>query len=58
MKNLMKSLAAMSVAAAVVGGVALARPAHQVTDAQVQAVIDARLHEMLVKLNAQHSTQP
>lgn len=55
MKNLMKSLAAMSVVAAVVGGVAVARPhSAKVTDAQVQAAIDARLHEMLVKLNAQH----
>jgi hypothetical protein len=48
-----KMLAAVTLAAAVLATVALARPA-PVTDAEVQAAIDARLHELLVRLNSQH----
>ena len=52
----MISLVVVSILA--VGSLAMAgsrKAASQVTDAQVQAVIDARLHEMLKDLNARHA---
>jgi len=49
-----KALSAVTMAALVAGTVALARPAPQVSDDQVQAAIDARLHQLLVKLNNRH----
>ncbi|MEW5738584.1 MAG: hypothetical protein AB1938_06635 [Myxococcota bacterium] len=52
----MKKLIAMvTLSAAVAAGVALAaRPQPKPSDAEVQAAIDARLHELLKKLNEQH----
>ncbi|GMU60293.1 MAG: hypothetical protein AMXMBFR34_20560 [Myxococcaceae bacterium] len=54
----MKKLIAMvALSAAVVAGVALAarpQPKPHPSDAEVQAAIDARLHELLKKLNDQH----
>ncbi len=48
----MKQLfAVLAVAVVAVAGGALARQSSRVTDAQVEQVIDARLHVMLVKLN-------
>lgn len=51
----MKKLIAMvALSAAVVAGVAVAArpaPAASPSEAEVQAAIDARLHELLVKLN-------
>lgn len=54
-----KALSAVAVAAVAVATVALARPAAQppVSDAQVQAAIDARLHQLLVQLNERHASQ-
>jgi Ni/Co efflux regulator RcnB len=49
-----KILSAVMAAAVVLATVALARPAPEVSDAQVQAAIDARLHELLVSLNNRH----
>jgi ABC-type transporter MlaC component len=48
-------LATMMVLVAAVATVATARPhaTHKVSDAEVQAAIDERLHELLVKLNDQ-----
>jgi hypothetical protein len=50
-----KRIALVALVAAVAAGVALAaRPQakpHQPSDAEVQATIDARLHELLKKLN-------
>lgn len=56
----MKKLLAVAVlAVAAVGGAAWARghraPAQRISDAQVKAVIDARLHEMLVRLNGERA---
>ncbi len=49
-------IAVMTAALVTVGAVAVARTQHHVvTDAEVEAVIDARLHEMLVKLNAERA---
>lgn len=54
----MKKLIAMvALSVAVVGSVAVAQrpaPAQSPSDAEVQAAIDARLHELLKKLNEQH----
>jgi hypothetical protein len=53
--HMKKLIAMVALSAAVVAGVALAaRPAPAPTspsEAEVQAAIDARLHELLVKLN-------
>ncbi len=48
-------IATMLVLVAVVATVATARPhaTRKVSDAEVQAAIDERLHELLVKLNEQ-----
>jgi hypothetical protein len=54
MKNLKKSVALLSLILVAFATVAAARPHHRVSDAQVQAAIDARLHELLVKLNEAH----
>ena len=53
----MKKLIAVVALSLVGAGVALAgtTSSHKVTDAEVQAAIDARLHEMLHDLNAQHA---
>ncbi|MCC6337404.1 MAG: hypothetical protein IT380_25830 [Myxococcales bacterium] len=53
----MKKLIAMVALSAAVAGVALAarpQPKPHPSDAEVQAAIDARLHELLKKLNDQH----
>lgn len=49
-----KMIATVALVVLAVSGVATARaPSNQrVSDAQVQAVIDARLHQMLTQLNA------
>lgn len=48
----MKKLFAVSMVLAVaVAGVAFGRQHKRVSDAEVERVIDARLHQMLVKLN-------
>lgn len=46
-----KLLAVMTVAVVAVAGVAVARQQQRVTNEDVDRVIDARLHQMLVKLN-------
>jgi len=49
----MKTLIALIVlTGVVVASAALATPPRPVTDAEVQRVIDDRLHEMLVQLNS------
>lgn len=50
MKNFLMMMTAVL---GLTAGAALAGHTKSVTDAQVESVIDARLHEMLVKLNAQ-----
>jgi hypothetical protein len=50
MKTLLMTMTAVL---GLTAGAALAGHTTQVTDQQVESVIDARLHEMLVKLNAQ-----
>lgn len=52
-----KLIAMMALSVAVVAGVAVAQrpqPTKSPSDAEVQAAIDARLHELLKKLNEQH----
>ncbi len=52
-----KLISAVAVAVLAVGSLAMAgssRTEGPVSDAQVQAVIDARLHEMLKNLNSRH----
>jgi hypothetical protein len=49
----MKTIIALLVLAGVaIASAAIATPPRKVTDAEVQRVIDERLHEMLVKLNS------
>jgi hypothetical protein len=48
-----KALMTVTLAAVVVATVAIARPQPRVSDAEVQAAIDARLHELLVRIHAQ-----
>ncbi|MGV3622236.1 MAG: hypothetical protein ACO1OB_15540 [Archangium sp.] len=50
MKKIVFAMAVMTVA---VAGVATASSHRKVTDEQVESAIDARLHQMLVKLNAE-----
>lgn len=53
----MKKLIAMvALSVSVVAGVAVARPqpTKSPSDAEVQAAIDARLHQLLKQLNEQH----
>ncbi len=50
MKKIVFAMAVLTVA---VAGVATAGAQREVTDQQVESAIDARLHEMLVKLNAE-----
>ncbi len=50
MKKTLFAMAAMTMVAA---GVAAASAKPNVTDEQVESAIDARLHAMLVKLNAE-----
>jgi hypothetical protein len=47
-------LSVVTVAALVAATVALARPTPSVSETQVQAAIDARLHQLLVDLNQRH----
>ncbi len=51
-----KMISAVVLSILAVGSLAMApqQTSSTVTDAQVQAVIDARLHEMLKDLNARH----
>ena len=51
---MMKKLTGIAVLGAVLGGVmaAAASKPERVEDAQVEQVIDARLHQLLVQLNA------
>jgi hypothetical protein len=50
----MKKIVSMLVVLAVGGAMAATRHHRRAAAADVNAVIDARLHELLVKLNAQH----
>ena len=52
-----KLLSAVTVAALAAATVALARPAPKVSDQDVQAAIDARLHQLLVQLNERHASR-
>jgi hypothetical protein len=56
---MIKKLMGVAVLSGVLGGTVMAmssdRHLEQVDETKVQAVIDARLHELLVKLNAQHA---
>lgn len=47
-----KLFAVMTLAAMAVAGAVFAGPSKRVTNEEVDRVIDARLHQMLVKLNA------
>jgi hypothetical protein len=51
---MLKTLTAVMVAGLALATVALARPSAQVSEDEVQAAIDARLHQLLVKLNDRH----
>ena len=53
MKKLI-AVAAVAVVAVASAAVGSSRP-QRVTDAQVEAAIDARLHQMLVRLNTQRA---
>lgn len=48
-----KALMVVTLAVVAMTTVAMARPARQVSDAEVQAAIDARLHELLVRINVE-----
>ena len=56
MKKLI-AVAALAVVAAATGVAAAGNRPQRVTEAQVQAAIDARLHQMLVSMNAQHAAR-
>jgi hypothetical protein len=51
---MVKMLSAVVVAGLAAATMALATPAEPARDAEVQAAIDARLHQLLVKLNDRH----
>ncbi len=51
-----KILAVVALAAVVVGSLSMAKPApKRLSDAEVNAVVDARLHELLARMNAQRA---